>query len=415
MPADPIHHSPTTNKSWLAAAAESHIKTPVTPAAAHLWAWHDPTRDLTTKAAHRFPHHEVDGYGNVGASNNRGCLAAIAALNGGTNLPAGDRQAVYAHLKAHLVDAKVPAPELKSLRSVAADVIRSNRARESASRAAAAALLVARNREAERRRHRGVIVPTARPRRVASTAEVREYRRSQHGVREARLAADTWEIRAASGSASDLLFTGYASLTCRDFDDNTNAYAMEDKHGLYTESIIVGAFEKTIRERCDTAFLLNHGGPTLARTKAGTLKLSEHRTGTPTGLYVEAQLDRSRPDVKILMSAIERGELDEMSFAFRVVRQKWNDDYDRRWIQEVNLNQGDVSVVNYGSNPHTGGHVSIAKQPKAPQKTPDPYMDPFDPGKTGAGGYTEAESAKILAATAAALIAVNRSRERARV
>jgi len=48
-----------------------------------------------------------------------------------------------------------------------------------------------------------------------------------------------------------------------------------------------------------------------------------------------------------------------MSFAFRVTRQEWNDAYDQRWITEVNLDKGDVSPVNYGANPHTGGMVSM--------------------------------------------------------
>jgi hypothetical protein len=56
---------------------------------------------------------------------------------------------------------------------------------------------------------------------------------------------------------------------------------------------------------------------------------------------------------------MERGDLDEMSFAFRVTRQEWNEDYTERWINEVNLSKGDVSIVNYGANPHTGGLTSL--------------------------------------------------------
>jgi hypothetical protein len=56
---------------------------------------------------------------------------------------------------------------------------------------------------------------------------------------------------------------------------------------------------------------------------------------------------------------MERGDLDEMSFAFRVTRQEWNDAYTERWINEVNLNKGDVSIVNYGANPHTGGLTNL--------------------------------------------------------
>jgi hypothetical protein len=48
-----------------------------------------------------------------------------------------------------------------------------------------------------------------------------------------------------------------------------------------------------------------------------------------------------------------------MSFAFRVTRQEWSPDYSQRDITEVNLSKGDVSIVNYGANPHTAGLTSL--------------------------------------------------------
>ena len=63
-----------------------------------------------------------------------------------------------------------------------------------------------------------------------------------------------------------------------------------------------------------------------------------------------------------MRSAVERGDLDEMSFAFRVTREKWNEAFDRRWINEVDLSKGDVSLVNYGANPTTGGTVAMRQR-----------------------------------------------------
>ena len=54
---------------------------------------------------------------------------------------------------------------------------------------------------------------------------------------------------------------------------------------------------------------------------------------------------------------MERGDLDEMSFAFRVNAQEWPPDWSQRDITEVDLNKGDVSAVNYGANPATAGAV----------------------------------------------------------
>ncbi|MFJ2575973.1 HK97 family phage prohead protease [Kitasatospora aureofaciens] len=147
---------------------------------------------------------------------------------------------------------------------------------------------------------------------------------------------------------SRLVFTGYASATER-------SYEMQDWLGPYTEIVRAGAFAKTLSEAPDTAFLLNHGGATMARTKPGTLHMAEDSTG----LLTEAHLDPARSDVQIVRSGVEGGELDEMSFAFRVIRQQWSPDYDQRDILEVSLDHGDVSVVNYGANPHTGGTVGL--------------------------------------------------------
>jgi HK97 family phage prohead protease len=123
------------------------------------------------------------------------------------------------------------------------------------------------------------------------------------------------------------------------------------------EAILRGSFTKTIAEGCDTAFLTNHTGVTMARTKPGTLKLAEDSTG----LHYEGRLNPTRPDVQILKAAIEDGAIDESSFAFRVVRNKWsyaedNGDIDRRFIQEVSLDHGDVSPVNFGASAHTADH-----------------------------------------------------------
>jgi HK97 family phage prohead protease len=145
-----------------------------------------------------------------------------------------------------------------------------------------------------------------------------------------------------------LKFRGYASVT-------DTPYAMSDWLGDYEETIRSGSFGKTLAEGADVPFKVNHDGLTLARTKSGTMRLAEDSTG----LHVEADLDPANPDVRSLQSAMSRGDVDEMSFGFRVVRQEWSPDYLARTITEVNLNKGDVSVVNYGANPHTSGLASL--------------------------------------------------------
>lgn len=149
-----------------------------------------------------------------------------------------------------------------------------------------------------------------------------------------------FEVKGLPGSKVAL--RGYAST----FDQ---PYEMHDAMGAYREQVRSGAFDKTLSETPDVAFLLNHGGLTMARTRAGSLHLS----ADSTGLMSEAELNPKRGDVADLLAAVEDGDVDEMSFAFRVVRQDWDDSYDNRDMVELNLHRGDVSAVNFGANPLT--------------------------------------------------------------
>ena len=141
-----------------------------------------------------------------------------------------------------------------------------------------------------------------------------------------------------------LTFRGYASVT-------DSPYTVEDWLGEYTETVARGAFARTLAQGADVPLKLNHSGITLARTKSGTMRLAEDSVG----LHVQADLDPSSPEVQTLRSAMQRGDVDEMSFAFRVTGQTWSPDYTERSITEVDLNKGDVSVVNFGANPATNG------------------------------------------------------------
>lgn len=166
------------------------------------------------------------------------------------------------------------------------------------------------------------------------------------------------QLRAApDGSGGNrLLFTGYASIV-------DAPYEMQDWYGPYKEIIRSGAFTKTLSGNPDAVYCLNHdwNAAPMARTKAGTVRLSEDATG----LYVEADLDPRRSDVVILQSCMDAGELDAMSFAFYVVRQDWSPDYEQRDIFEVDMDGGDVSIVTHPANPATTGTTALRKRAAA--------------------------------------------------
>ena len=116
----------------------------------------------------------------------------------------------------------------------------------------------------------------------------------------------------------------------------------------FIERIVPGAFRKTLSETPDVRLLINHEGLPLARTKNGTMKLYEDQRG----LYFEAELADTQ-EARDLYTLVSRGDVDQMSFAFRVIRQKWNDDRTERTLTEVSLADGDVSIVTYPAYPAT--------------------------------------------------------------
>jgi HK97 family phage prohead protease len=169
------------------------------------------------------------------------------------------------------------------------------------------------------------------------------------GSRERRLlAAPLTEIRGATGSLVEV--EGYASV----FEAPYTLYAGSMLE--FEETVARSAFDKTLASNPDVPLLLNHDGAPLARTKSGTLTLStdDH------GLLTRASLDTSDPEAKSLVVKMDRGDLDEMSFAFYTIRDKWSDDESKRRLEEVSIHKGDVSIVNYGANPATSVGVMRA-------------------------------------------------------
>ena len=116
----------------------------------------------------------------------------------------------------------------------------------------------------------------------------------------------------------------------------------------FKERIAPGAFRKTLSEAPDVRLLINHEGLPLARTKNGTLKLTED----DRGLRFDAELADTQ-EARDIYTLVQRGDVDQMSFAFRVIRQNWSKDKTERTLTEVSLSDGDVSVVTYPAYPTT--------------------------------------------------------------
>lgn len=154
----------------------------------------------------------------------------------------------------------------------------------------------------------------------------------------------------ASGSAFE--FTGYAAVYGEWFD-------MWDQNGEpYQESVAPGACKRSLANpHLDVPFLIGHNdaGIPLARTKSGTMTLSEDSRG----LHVQVpSMDGRREEVRALASAVERGDMDEMSLAFVCLtppEQQWDRTYEFRTVRDMDVHRGDVCAVTHGANPATAG------------------------------------------------------------
>lgn len=167
-------------------------------------------------------------------------------------------------------------------------------------------------------------------------------------VREQRRLAAPLEFR-EDAKDNQVVLEGYAA-TYEPYD----CYGGVERGG-WIEQIDKRAFDITLAQQPDVQLLLNHEGLPLARTTSRTLQLSADNRG----LKVRAILDSSDPDVQRILPKMRRGDLNEMSFAFRVKDQVWSNDYTQRTITEVSLQRGDVSVVSYGMNPDTKATVEM--------------------------------------------------------
>lgn len=214
-----------------------------------------------------------------------------------------------------------------------------------------------------------------------------EVRAALTGVRVTRATTE----RAEGAAAAAVGFVGYASIT-------ETPYDMWDWFGGYSEVVSAGAFAATLaRDGLEVELVVNHGRGgqiPLAHTRNGTLRLSEDEEG----LRVEADMDPARHDVHDTLAAMERGDLAEMSFRFMIDAGRWSPDYSEFRIDAVDLHRGDVSIVNFGANPHT--HIDSARAASGAVARDEPSA------AEALGGDTPAEPTNTTTSSEETLVSV---------
>lgn len=129
-----------------------------------------------------------------------------------------------------------------------------------------------------------------------------------------------------------------------------------DWFGEFDEIIAPSALEKT--DMRDVRLFVNHDLDkiALARSKNGNANSTMSFTIEGDGVHMRAKLDvENNADARALYSAIQRGDVDGMSFGFRVRGEEWSDidsEVPTRTITDISILH-EVSVVNYPAYPQT--------------------------------------------------------------
>jgi HK97 family phage prohead protease len=212
-----------------------------------------------------------------------------------------------------------------------------------------------RMREAATARALGVQAPTNRPSQRRSQPDEGGGLAAVRGRLSKRGAGDVVEQNGLRG----VLVGGLACVT-------NFGYEMWDWYGPYEEIVALDAFDITLAADPLVEFTVNHGAGgalPMAHTRNSTLQLLALKEGEETGLDYTGLVDHERSDVATMLKALERGDLAEASFKFRINKGRWSEDWMTYTILEVDLHRGDVSAVNFGANP--AATSELRRQPAA--------------------------------------------------
>jgi hypothetical protein len=163
----------------------------------------------------------------------------------------------------------------------------------------------------------------------------------EDGILEARVPIGEWELRHTGKQSEGFTARGYAAVH--------NQLSLD--LGGFREQIADGAFEEVLATGPDVHLLWDHDTKYVAaRTKNGTLKLWSDKTG----LGFEAQVG-NYSWARDLRTALERGDIDQASFAFSVADDEWEVQDDESVLRTITKVGGlyDVTVTAQGAYPQT--------------------------------------------------------------
>ena len=175
-----------------------------------------------------------------------------------------------------------------------------------------------------------------------TTEEVAPVIASRVTERAAPIARVEWRM---SGVPENKTIRGYAAMF------NSMSYDL----GGFREVIAPGAFSNVLATNPDVRLLYNHDdAAVMARTKSRTLELVEDEAG----LRIWARVDMADPDVQRVIPKMMRADVDQMSFAFTVEEDDWDESagYPLRTIRSIG-ELFEVSIVPFPAYEATKAEV----------------------------------------------------------
>jgi len=180
---------------------------------------------------------------------------------------------------------------------------------------------------------------------------------------ETRVSVKMMEVEKREDKPTRLV--GYAAV----FNQATELYPG------YFERIANGAFTRTLKEGADVRALVDHDpSKIIGRSTAdpATLDLEENAKGLKVSI--------TPPDTQVgrdIVESVSRGDVDQMSFAFRTVAYEWEEKGDTATRTLTDVDLFDVSIVTYPAYPQTSVAVRCLERQRAgnPPKPTHDYSD----------------------------------------
>jgi HK97 family phage prohead protease len=155
---------------------------------------------------------------------------------------------------------------------------------------------------------------------------------------------DVGELRVESHGIAKVI-TGYAIVFDR----------LSETLDFFREKIAPAAIDRTIKERVDLRALVGHDpDKVLGRMSAGTLRVAKDGHG------LRVEVDPPKHDHGIVES-IQRRDVTGMSFAFRTLKDQWDESTDPATRTIVDMLVREVSFVTFPAYPDTSASEEMKR------------------------------------------------------